>query len=119
MAAEGMVPCWARWAWRDEISFRGTEGPFAMHKTLLTLGIWLIAGLAWANSKRYSAQRGQNWQQWRGPLATGVAPLANPPVQWDENTNIKWKVPIPGESSATPIVWHDQIFLVTSIKTDR
>ncbi len=34
-------------------------------------------------------------------------------------TNIKWKVKIPGESTATPIVWGDQIFLLSAIKTDR
>ncbi len=29
----------------------------------------------------------QNWGQWRGPLATGYAPHANPPIQWSENKN--------------------------------
>lgn len=60
-----------------------------------------------------------NWAQWRGPLANGVAPLGHPPTNWDEQTNIKWKVKIPGASTATPIVWGDQIILVTAIKTDR
>ena len=60
-----------------------------------------------------------NWPQWRGPLANGVAPLGNPPLNWDENTNIRWKVKIPGHSTATPIIWGDQIFLPTAIETDR
>jgi outer membrane protein assembly factor BamB len=64
-------------------------------------------------------QAQQNWPQWRGPLANGVAPLGNPPTQWNETTNVRWKVKIPGESTATPIVWGDQIFLITAIKTDR
>jgi len=59
------------------------------------------------------------WHQWRGPLSTGVAPNGNPPVEWDEETNIKWKVEVPGKGSSTPIVWKDQIFILTAIKTDR
>ncbi len=60
----------------------------------------------------------QSWHQWRGPLACGVAPQADPPIEWDENKNVKWRVKLPGESTATPIVWGDQIFLATAIKTD-
>src|SRR3954453_18264861 len=61
----------------------------------------------------------QNWPQWRGPLANGVAPLGDPPTTWDESTNIKWKVKIEGDSTATPVVWGNQIFLISAIKTDR
>lgn len=57
----------------------------------------------------------QNWPQWRGPLATGVAPAANPPTAWSETNNVKWKVKIPGNGSATPIVWGNQIFIQTAI----
>ena len=61
----------------------------------------------------------QNWHQFRGPLGTGVAPTGNPPLEWSSAENIKWKVPIPGRGSASPIVWGDRIFIVTAIKTDR
>ena len=61
----------------------------------------------------------QYWHQWRGPDATGAAPLGDPPTKWDEQTNIKWKVPIPGKGNGTPIIWGDRIFLMTAIKTDR
>jgi outer membrane protein assembly factor BamB len=59
------------------------------------------------------------WPAWRGPLATGVAPQADPPTKWSETENIKWKVEIPGEGSSTPIIWGDRIFLLTAIKTDK
>ena len=39
------------------------------------------------------------WPQWRGPLATGVAPAANPPVEWSETEQVRWKVAIPGHGS--------------------
>lgn len=60
-----------------------------------------------------------NWPQWRGPLATGVAPHGKPPVKWSESSNIRWKVAIPGRGHATPIVWGDRIYVQTAVKTDR
>jgi outer membrane protein assembly factor BamB len=58
-----------------------------------------------------------NWPQWRGPLATGEAPAANPPLVWNEadGTNVRWKTAIPGRGHSTPVVWGDRIFLTTAI----
>jgi hypothetical protein len=56
-----------------------------------------------------------NWPQWRGPLMTGVSTSANPPVTWDEKTNIKWKVKIPGRGLSTPLIWGNQVFIQTAI----
>ncbi|MCH2402336.1 MAG: PQQ-binding-like beta-propeller repeat protein, partial [Pirellulales bacterium] len=55
------------------------------------------------------------WPQWRGPLATGVAPAANPPVEWSETEQVRWKVAIPGHGSASPVVWGDHVFVLTAI----
>ena len=54
------------------------------------------------------------WGQWRGPLATGTAPKANPPIKWDAKTNIRWKTRIPGQGHASPVVWGDKVFLATA-----
>ena len=62
---------------------------------------------------------GQNWPQWRGPHFSGACPDGNPPVEWNENKNIKWKVVIPGKGFSTPVIWGDQIFLTTTVETDR
>jgi outer membrane protein assembly factor BamB len=67
----------------------------------------------------FAARRPYNWHQWRGPDATGVAPHAEPPLHWDAQTNIKWKAELPGEGSATPIVWENKVFVVAAEKTDR
>jgi outer membrane protein assembly factor BamB len=55
------------------------------------------------------------WPQWRGPLGTGVAPHAQPPVQWSETKNIRWKSALPGKGHSTPIVWGERIFVTTAI----
>lgn len=59
------------------------------------------------------------WPQWRGPMATGAALKANPPVLFSETKNLKWKIAIPGKGHATPIVWGDKIIVVTSVPTNE
>jgi outer membrane protein assembly factor BamB len=65
------------------------------------------------------SSRLDNWPHWRGPLATGVAPKSDPPIEWSEKKNIKWKAPLVGRGSSTPIVWGDRVFILTAVKTDR
>ncbi len=55
------------------------------------------------------------WPQWRGPQSTGVAPHADPPIEWSETKNVRWKIELPGRGSSSPIVWGDRIFLTTAI----
>ena len=59
------------------------------------------------------------WAQWRGPEANGVARHADPPLKWDENTNIKWKVEIPGRGHASPVIWEDMIIVMTAAETGK
>lgn len=57
------------------------------------------------------------WPGWRGPQANGVATDAHPPTQWSETNHVQWKVTIPGRGSSTPILWDDQVFILTAIPT--
>jgi len=59
------------------------------------------------------------WPTWRGPLATGEAPDADPPVTWSETQNIRWKVEVPGRGHASPVVWGELVFVLTAVPTDR
>ncbi len=62
----------------------------------------------------------RDWPSWRGPTSNGVAHIAaKPPLKWDDNTNIRWKVELPGPGSATPIVIGDQVIVLTATKTDK
>jgi outer membrane protein assembly factor BamB len=56
-----------------------------------------------------------HWPQWRGPFATGEAPLADPPLEWSEDRNIRWKVAVPGRGHASPIIWGDQVFVLAAV----
>ncbi len=57
-----------------------------------------------------------SWPQWRGPLANGVAPLANPPVEWSEKKNVRWKVELPGKGHSSPIVFGDRVYVMAAAR---
>jgi outer membrane protein assembly factor BamB len=56
-----------------------------------------------------------NWPAWRGPHANGIAPNSNPPVEWSESKNIKWRTAVPGKGFSTPIVYGNIVFITTAI----
>jgi outer membrane protein assembly factor BamB len=57
----------------------------------------------------------QQWAQWRGPEFTGVSATANPPLEWSETKNVRWKVEIPGRGHSSPVVWNDRLFVTTAV----
>jgi len=68
------------------------------------------------NGKIMAQETAMNaWPQWRGPLGTGEAFDANPPLDWSPTKNIRWKTPIPGRGHGTPIVWGDRVFITTAV----
>lgn len=74
----------------------------------------------WAEAEGdFNSQRRDNWHQWRGPDGNGVSQRGSPPIEWNEKRNVRWRREVPGEGSGTPVVWSDQVFVVTAIETDR
>lgn len=82
---------------------RNAAGPIA--------SLLVLAAVAAAPAVRGEA----GWPQWRGPLANGVAPDADPPLRWSETENLRWKVEIPGRGHGSPIVWGDRVFVTTAV----
>lgn len=80
---------------------------------------WLAVAASLTLASEPSPEALRNWPQWRGPLAAGVAPLAEPPLRWSETNNLKWKVRLPGFGTSTPIIWGDRVFILTAIATGR
>ncbi|HWS56434.1 MAG TPA: PQQ-binding-like beta-propeller repeat protein [Pyrinomonadaceae bacterium] len=62
----------------------------------------------------------QNWPQFRGPQASGVAGGRPTPTAWDVSRaeNVVWKTPVPGLSHASPVVWGERVFVVTAESAD-
>jgi outer membrane protein assembly factor BamB len=44
-----------------------------------------------------------------------VAPQANPPTQWSETNNVRWKIPLPGKAHASPIVFGDVVYVLAAV----
>jgi outer membrane protein assembly factor BamB len=78
-----------------------------MKKNVLRFSFFTVLALSVAPSKASS----DNWPQWRGPLANGLSSETNLPSKWSVTENITWKLPMPGLSGSTPIIWDDRIFL--------
>ena len=55
------------------------------------------------------------WPQWRGPHASGFSRSANPPTEWSESKNIRWKAELPGRGASTPVVWGDRVYVSTAV----
>lgn len=68
-----------------------------------------------ATTRSDSPNREYEWPQWRGPRGTGVAPRANPPVEWSESRNVRWKTDLPGLGHSSPIVWRHRVFLTSAV----
>ncbi len=85
--------------------------------TGLALCLGWLAAPALAADKPHADQ--QYWPQWRGPERTGVAPLGDPPVEWSETKNVKWKTKLPGYGHSSPVVWGDKIFVLTAIESRK
>ena len=85
-------------------------------RLLIVLG-FLCAGSAPAGDagRGTEASTLDNWPQWRGPLANGVAPHANPPTHWSESNNIRWKIPLLGQGHSSPIVFGDSVYLTAAV----
>ena len=73
--------------------------------------------VAWAAEPPANAEK--YWGQWRGPEATGVAPHGNPPIEWSETKNVRWKIEIPGKGYGTPVVWGDRLFVLTAVAVEE
>ncbi|MEL7336354.1 MAG: PQQ-binding-like beta-propeller repeat protein [Planctomycetota bacterium] len=58
-----------------------------------------------------------NWGHWRGPTGNSTSLTATPPVKWSSSENVRWKTPVPGSGSGSPIVWDDQVIVTTAVPT--
>ncbi|MEM8946389.1 MAG: PQQ-binding-like beta-propeller repeat protein [Planctomycetota bacterium] len=56
-----------------------------------------------------------NWGHWRGESGNGLSSTANPPTNWSDTDNVKWKVAVPGQGSGSPVIWDQRVFVVTAV----
>lgn len=60
-----------------------------------------------------ASARAEDWPQFRGPNASGVAPQSrNPPTDFSANKNVRWSVEL-GKGVASPVVAANKVFATT------
>lgn len=52
-----------------------------------------------------------DWPRFRGPDGMGLAGKVGVPLEWDDETNVAWKVALPGAGASSPITFGDKIYL--------
>ena len=82
---------------------------------LLFFSFILLTGL----KAQKSTPETTNWPEWRGLYNSGAVAGGNTPVEFSESKNLKWKIEIPGKGHATPIVWGNQVIILTAVATDK
>lgn len=90
-------------------------GHRGLRAALRLFPVAILGGLVANAAPQKATPTVRYWPQWRGPLATGVSPDANPPVEWSESRNVRWKLALPGKGHSTPIVWGDRVFLTVAV----
>jgi outer membrane protein assembly factor BamB len=60
---------------------------------------------------------GENWPELRGPTRDGISDSKGLPDKWSETENIVWKTPIHDKGWSSPVIWGNQIWLTTALKT--
>ncbi len=86
------------------------------HRFYFYAAVLALTASARADESPVPAQDARhNWPQWRGPLGTGVAPDADPPIEWSETKNVRWKTELPGRGHSAPIVFGDRVFLTAAV----
>ena len=57
------------------------------------------------------------WTQFRGNRMDGTAQSEHPD-HWDESTNVRWSIDVPGEGWSCPVIWDDRLFLTAAVPVE-
>ena len=94
-----------------------------MRTTALACLLSLLSPAVAQSQAAAKPTRDLDWNNWRGPLGTGVAPTSRPPIEWSlaegKRKNIRWQAAVPGRGISSPIVWRNRVYVTTAIATDR
>ena len=59
---------------------------------------------------------GDSWPQLRGAGGDGIAVDADPPLEWSESSNVKWKTAVPARGHSSPVIRDGRVYLATAIE---
>lgn len=85
---------------------------FKIHRPVVMAGVLVFMGLP------LMADGPTPWPQWRGPAFNGYQSDGNPPLEFSEDKNLRFKVAVPGAGLASPIVYDGVVYLLTAEAAD-
>ena len=56
----------------------------------------------------------ENWPEFRGPTADGHSDATGLPVEFGEDSHVKWKTAIHGKGWSCPVIWGSQVWITTA-----
>ena len=71
--------------------------------------------LAWSLACAVAAAQ-DSWPQIRGANGGGIAADVDPPLEWSEASNVRWKTAVPARGHSSPVVRDGRIYLATAIE---
>lgn len=86
-----------------------------MLRLALTFCAAAAAAIAAAAAPEAPSRSPENWAQFRGPGARGIASGPGLPDRWSAAENVAWRVSVPGRGWSSPVVWGDRVFLTTVV----
>ena len=84
----------------------------------LSLPVGILAGVLALLALSAAAQTNDDqWPRFRGPEGNGISPARNLPAKWTES-DLRWKVALPGKGHSSPVIWKDRVFLTSGGDAD-
>jgi outer membrane protein assembly factor BamB len=80
-----------------------------MRQLLAVCLVWLLVLQA----------RAEDWPEFRGPTGQGLYSGKPLPLKWGPETNVVWKVAIPGRGWSSPVIVGNRVYLTTAVVTDE
>ncbi len=62
-----------------------------------------------------TSAQADEWTRFRGSNGNSVASESKHPAEWGEDSNVAWKVKIPGRGWSQPVVTGDKVFVTTAV----
>ena len=58
-----------------------------------------------------------DWVQFRGNEGQGVAPDADPPIDWSESEQVQWKATVPGAGWSSPVIKDELVYVTSAVSS--
>jgi outer membrane protein assembly factor BamB len=77
---------------------------------------FIAVGLGTLVASASTAPTGDSWPQWRGVGGSGVSSQTNALLEWNTETGVLWRTPLPGRGHSSPVIVNGRVLLTTDLE---